>query len=111
MSKLFRRGPVNLFFDRRLVQEAAALQDRFAIGNHVGMAAKVGVSVGRVQSPRVSVFSQDIVSAADLPRPVSMIPRTAYGRNVFQKRQLFGEAGQLIFISELPGAAGAVQQV
>ena len=39
LHELFWRDPVDFFFDSGFVEEAATLQDRFAVGDHVGVAA------------------------------------------------------------------------
>src|SRR5216684_6609085 len=66
LSKLLRRDPVDFFLDAGFVEEAAALQNRFAVRDHVGMAAPIRVSIRGIEFPRVGILSQDVVGAPDL---------------------------------------------
>src|SRR5438445_7318381 len=55
---VFRRNPVNLFFHCPVLKETAALQDRFAMLDHLRVAAQIRHGVGAVQAPLIGVFPQ-----------------------------------------------------
>ena len=107
---LFRRHPIDFFFDGGAIRESAALEDRFAVLDHLGMAAEIGDRVAGVETPLIGVFAQNIVGAADLPGPVFVIPGAAYRGHVREPGNFPRGLAQFIEIAELPGAAGAVQQ-
>ena len=56
-SHLLRRNPIDLFLDCDLVEEAAPLQDGLAVRDHVGMAAKIGVSIAGIEFPVVGILA------------------------------------------------------
>src|SRR5712671_7983886 len=91
-EQLFWRDPVDFFFDRAFVEKASALQNCFAVLDHLGMAAKIGVGVAGVKTPLIGVFAEDVVGAPGLPGPVSVIPGPAYGRDIFEPWNFLGEA-------------------
>src|ERR1700733_3153672 len=108
---LFRRNPINLFLDRGPIEEAAPLEDCLAVRDHVRMAAQIGRGIRGIEFPLVGVFAQDVVGSTDLARPVRVIPRPAHRRNIRKPRQFGSETMQFFFVAELPGTAGAVEQV
>src|SRR5580658_8695657 len=110
-SQLLRRHPINLFQNRRPVYKPAALQNCFAVCDHVGMSAQVGRGIRGVEFPVIGVFAQHVVGAADLSWPVGVIPGTAHSGHILEPWQFRIEVGELLFVAELPGTAGAVQQV
>src|SRR5580658_9707319 len=108
---LLRRHPIDFFLDGGAISESAALEDRLAVLDHLGVAAKVGNRVAGIEAPLVGVFAEDIVGAADLAGPVFVIPGAAYGGHVGEPGNFPRGCAQFVEISELPGPAGAVQEI
>src|SRR5580698_2427754 len=53
--------PVDLFFDRAFIGEAATLEDGFAVFDHFGVSADVCDGVVGRQIPVIGVFAEDVV--------------------------------------------------
>src|SRR5437660_8875391 len=62
------------------------------------------------EPPRIGILAQHVIGAASFTLPVLIIPWTTHGRHILQPRDLSRELLQFIVVSELPGAAGPVQQ-
>src|SRR5712692_3186709 len=107
--RFFRRYPIHFFF-QMFFGEADALEHAFAVLDHVGMAAEVSDGVVAVEAPEVGILAQHVVHAAAFAVPLLVVPRTAYGRRIFQPWHFSGELDQLVVVSEFPGAAGAIQE-
>src|ERR1700733_998506 len=107
--RFFSRDPVNLFF-QKLFLEADAFQHAFAVLDHLGMSAEIADRVRTVQPPLVGVLTHHVVDAADFARPLLIVPRTTYTRNISEPGNFFRELLKFFEIAELPRAAGTIQQ-
>src|SRR5439155_23444298 len=74
------------------------------------MATQIGYCIGRIQFPLVRVFADEVVDAADLSGPFFVLPGSADGGDVFEPSYFGCDFLQFVEVSELPGAAGGVQQ-
>ena len=110
-EQLFRRNPVDLFLNRSPIDEAATFQNCLTICDHVRVSAQVRRRIGGVEFPAIGIFPQHIVGAPDFARPVSVIPWPAHGGFILEPGKFRVEADLLLFVAELPGTAGAVEQV
>src|SRR5579872_3181809 len=104
------RDPVNLFF-KVFFGEADALQNAFAVLDHVGMTAQIGGGGFSGEAPEVGVFADQVVRAAALAFPGGILPGPAHSGHVGEPRDLRGHLADLFVVAKFPGAAGAVEQV
>src|SRR2546428_330121 len=92
------------------LESAAAREDCAAIVNHLRVTAKIRGSCLRRQFPQMRVFADEVVDAAHLSGPVSIIPGPAHRGDVLEPRDFVRDALELFQISKLPRAAGAFQE-
>src|SRR5579864_3747547 len=73
------------------------------------MAAEISGGAVRLQIPFVDIHANEIIDAASLPFPGSVLPRSADGGDIFKPRNFTGDALELFAITEFPRAASALQ--
>src|SRR5579872_5897572 len=73
------------------------------------MAAEIPGGAVRLQIPFVDIHANEIIDAAGLAFPGSVLPRSADGSDIFKPRNFRGDALELFAITEFPRAASALQ--